>query len=425
MSGSMPAALVDQIEAVADAGMPEVPHDRSPLAQRRLARRATSFETSPWDEIVALRDRHPDMISFGGGAPAREAVPVARLQAAAAAAWAEMLDAYDYGELAGYAPLRELIAARMARQGMGVDPDDLIVTNGSQQGIDLVAKLMLDPGDTVVIETPAYIGALQTFAAYEATYLPVPVDDQGLRVDVLERELATLPRPPKLIYTVPTFHNPTGVTLPRDRREALLALARHYGILVVEDDPYGELRYDGAPEPPLRALDPDVVYLGTFSKTLAPALRVGWLAAPRRLAHLLAFAKESVDVHNERLMTRVVYHAADGFLDHHLVGARDLYRGRRDTLLAALSTHLPPGTTWTHPEGGFFVWVELADGVAACDLLPRAAAAGVLYLPGAWFSSHADRRDRCGLRLSFSTLDEVAIREGVRRLGEAVRDHVV
>lgn len=384
-----------------------------------LARRARSFEASPWAEAWDLVSRHPDPIYFGNGAPAREAQPLDRLREAGARAWTEAEGILDYGEVEGYRPLRELIAARMARRGMPVDPDEVMITNGSQQGIDMVSRLMLDPGDTIVVEGPVYIGAMQTFDAYEASYLVVPVDDEGLDVAALDRLLTATGARPKLIYTVPTFQNPTGITMTRARREALLALARERGILALEDDPYGELYYGPAPEAPLLALDPAVVYLGTFSKTIAPGIRVGWTVAPRRLMDLLLMAKEASDIHTDRIITRTVYHAAEGFLDAHIAALRALYRRRRDALLAGLRRHLPAEVTWSCPGGGFFVWVRLPGGLSADELLPVAAARGVAYLPGSWFYP-VGQKEYSGLRLSFSSLPIGRIEEGTRRLGEAI-----
>lgn len=383
-----------------------------------LARRAGAFAPSFWGELSKLLARHPDPIFFGGGTPAPELMPVERLRAASAKAWVDAPAALDYGEVAGYKPLRELIATRMATRGMPVDPGHLLLTNGSQQGIDLVARLMLDAGDTIAIEAPTFLGALQTFAAYEPTYLSIPTDDDGLRVDALERALAEAPRPPKLLYTVPTFQNPTGTTLSRERREALLAIARRHNLLVVEDDPYGELRYDGAPEPALRALDPNVVYLGTFSKTIAPGLRVGWIAAPPALVGLLETAKEGTDIHNERITARTIYHTAVGFLDEHIARAIAVNRRRRDTLLDGLRAHMPADVHWTEPHGGFFVWITLPEHLDAETLLPRAVDGGVGFFPGTWF--YAGPPDRRTLRLSYSTLPEHRLAEGARRLAEVI-----
>jgi 2-aminoadipate transaminase len=392
----------------------------TPLATTpAFARRARAFEVSPWAAAWDLVSRHHDPIYFGNGAPAHEAQPLDRLREAGARVWAEADGILDYGEVEGYRPLRELIARRMAARGMQVDPDEVMITNGSQQGIDFVARLMLDPGDQIVVEGPAYIGAMQTFDAYEATYLVAPIDDDGLDVAALDRLLAVTGARPKLIYTVPTFQNPTGITATRARREALLALARERGILILEDDPYGELYYDAAPEPPLRALDPAVVHLGTFSKTIAPGIRVGWTVAPRRLLDLLLMAKEGSDIHTDRVITRTVYHTAEGFLDDHIAALRHLYRARRDALLAGLARHLPADVTWSCPGGGFFVWVLLPAGLDADALLPLAAANGVAFLPGSWFYP-AGQKEHGGFRLSFSSLPVDRIDEGTRRLGEAI-----
>lgn len=390
------------------------------IEMRALARRAAAFQPSVWQIIDDVLARHPDAIYFGAGAPAREAIPLARLQKAAVAAWADADGALDYGEVKGYWPLRELISRRMARRGMVVDPSQVLITYGSQQGMDFVAKLMLDPGDLIVVEGPTYPGAMQAFDAYEASYLTVPVDDAGLDVAALAGRLDRLARAPKLIYTVPTFQNPSGITMTGDRREALLALARARGILVVEDDPYGELWIDAPPPPTLRAYDPGVVYLGTFSKTIAPGIRVGWLTAPPDLIEMLTMAKEATDIVGNRIITRTVHHAADGFLDDHVAAARALYGRRRDAMLAALAAEMPASVAWSRPGGGFFVWLTLPKGMDAEVLLPAAAARGVAFLPGAWF--YPDRDVRNALRLSYSTKSESVIAEGIHRLGAAIKE---
>jgi 2-aminoadipate transaminase len=389
------------------------------IEQWRLARRATVFGPSVWNEAHELVQRYDDVIYFGNGAPASETHPITRLQEAAVTAWATANDALDYGEVAGYGPLRELIACRMKAQGIDADPRTIMVTSGSQQGIDYVARLLIDPGDTIVVEGPTYIGAMQAFDAYEPNYLVVPVDNEGMNVEELAAALDRIETPPKFIYTIPTFQNPTGNTMTRARREALLALARARGILILEDDPYGEIYFGDAPELALRALDENVVYLGTFSKTIAPGIRVGWMVAPDDLIDMLLMVKEASDIHGDRLIMRTVYHTANGFLDGHVVRARAIYRMRRDALLAALGEYMPPGVTWSVPEGGFFVWVTLPDGYAADQLLPVAAKNGVAFLPGAWFYPRG-QEVRNSFRLNFSTLPEERIREGIRRLGGVV-----
>jgi len=387
--------------------------------EARFARRAASFRPSLWGEVTDLLDRHPDPIFFGNGAPAAELMPVERLQAMASRVWGEVPGRLGYAEPNGYGPLRALIAERMADRDMLVGINQVLVTNGSQQGIDLVGRLMLDPGDGVVVEGPTYLGAIQAFDGYEATYHVVPMDDEGLDPDALEATLAGAARPPKLLYTIPTFQNPTGKTQGLARRRAVLAIARRHGLLVIEDDPYGELRVAGDEVPTMRALDPDVVHLGTFSKTVAPGLRIGWVAGPREIIDPLVAAREAADVHGERTTSRIVELAAREFLDGHLDIARAGYRRRRDVLLAALGQHMPEGVRWNEPEGGFFLWLELPDPLDAEVLLPRAADHGVTYMPGGWF--YPDRRPCHALRLSFSSLTESRFEPGMSRLGAAIR----
>jgi 2-aminoadipate transaminase len=387
--------------------------------RNHLARRSRAFEVSPWSAAADLVGRHPDPIYFGNGAPAVDAQPIERLQWAAERAWADVRGSLDYGELEGYLPLRELIAERMTRRGISAGVNDIMVTNGSQQGIDLIARLYLDPGDSIVVEGPTYIGAMQTFDAYEANYLTCSIDEQGLCVDELERILMTAEPVPKLIYTVPTFQNPTGFSLSGDRRARMIELADAYDVLILEDDPYGEIYFGNQPpDPALRALSGRVVYLGSFSKIIAPGIRVGWTVAPPELMKLLLMAKEGTDIHSNRVMTRTVYHAATGFLDGHVASIRDLYRTRRDTLSAGLSSGMPDGVVISQPDGGFFIWCELPGESSADELLRFAADFGVAFLPGSWFYPPGAAEFN-GMRLSYSSLPIDRLEEGARRLGAA------
>jgi 2-aminoadipate transaminase len=396
-------------------------NEEAKTAKRRLAKRAVAYQPFFWDEVGEVLDAHPGAIYLGNGAPNRQTIPYQRLQEASKIAWAEASDALDYGELAGYKPLRELICERMSAHGIRATPSEVAITNGSQQGIDIICRLFTDQGDTVIVEGPTYLGALQAINPFEVNYLPIPVDDEGLDVEALSQALASSRKMPKLIYTIPTFQNPTGITMSRRRREALLELARRYDILVVEDDPYGEIFFDETPpEPPLRALDPEVVYLGTFSKTVAPGLRVGWMTAPNEIITLSLAAREASDIHGDRILTRTTYHAAIDFLDEHLVDSRAFYRRRRDIMLNALAEYMPPDVTWVGPRGGFFVWVTLPDGLAADDMLSFAADRGIVYLPGSWF--YPNQEERSSLRLSYSSLTDDELVEGVRRLGLATSE---
>ena len=388
-------------------------------AAERLAKRAQPFHESIWAMVDGMMNDHPDMVFFGSGVPAKELFPVERLQESSAAAWADGLAALDYGEAEGYGPLRQLIAERMRRHGAPVDPDDIVITNGSQQGIDNVVRAVVDPGEVVLVEAPTFMDAIRIFRSHGAEVVGVPMDDEGMRPDALRATLARLRSTPRILYLIPTYQNPTGITMSLPRRREILGAAREAGMLVLEDDPYGELRYDDVELPSLRALDPAVIHLGTFSKTFAPGLRIGWVVTGDPLRRMLLSIKEGTDIQTERIMTRTVYHAVRGYLDDHLDRAREIYRGRRDAMVHALEREMPAGTTWTVPEGGFFVWVQLPEGMNADDLLPAAARNGVIYLPGSWF--FPDRSEVRGLRLNFSTLPEERIVEGVRRLGETLR----
>ncbi len=386
--------------------------------RKRSARRTNAYGESIWYALYQLRQRHPDPIYFGDGAPANEAMPVERLRQASAHAWEEAPDILGYGESEGYQPLREYIADWMKPRGIEASPDQIMVTAGSTQGIEAVCRVMLDPGDTVIVENPTFLGALEIFHSYEVKVAGVEMDDHGMVMEDLQRVLEAEPEA-KFIYTIPTFQNPTGTSLPIERRQQLLELAREHTVLVVEDDPYEALQYDGEVLPPLRALDENVVHLGTFSKTIAPAIRTGWAVAPQPLFGLMLAARQLIDLHNDRVAMRTVYYTAEGFLREHLDSVRHIYKDRRDAMLGALEEHLPAGCTWSRPNGGFFVWIELPEQIDVTTFDTIAADHGVIYFPGNWFMPEEPRNNV--IRLSFSTVPEDRIREGIRRLGEAVR----
>jgi 2-aminoadipate transaminase len=394
--------------------MTGTPTSTIPVTSRRVA----PFRESVWLGVDAMFDRHPDMVYFGSGAPAEDLLPVDRLREATAAAWGDGAAALSYGETEGYRPLRELIVARMAALGAPATADEILLVNGSQEGMDVVGRALLEPGDMVLVEAPTFPDAIRLFESYEAEVVGVPMDGEGIVVDELAALLDRLPHPPKFLYTIPTFQNPTGITMSLPRRQALATLARERGLLLVEDDPYSAFRYDGEPLPPLRAFDPGSVYLGTFSKTIAPGIRVGWISAPQPLYDTLFRVKEVMSISNDRIMPRVVFHAAQGFLDEHVDRARLVYKERRDTLLRAMDEYLPPQAAWTVPEGGFFVWIDLPAGTDTDALLEAAAESGVIFLPGSWF--YPARATTNGLRLSFSALPTTRMEEGIRRLGRVL-----
>lgn len=385
--------------------------------QQVLARRMESLYVSPFDDLSYLWGIE-DIIMFSGGTPPVERVPAERFQMAMAQAWEEVDRAYLYGEGAGYPGLRELIAHRMAQRDVECRPDQLLVTNGSQQGIEIICRLMLDPGDQVIVEAPTYFGALQVFTPYHTQIAGAPTDEHGLIPAELERVLEGAPRA-KILYTIPTFQNPTGATLAQERRQAILDLARKHDLVIVEDDPYGELAFDDKPRRPLRADDPDVVHLGTFSKTLLPALRIGWMVLPDAIHNQALYVKEASDIQSDRFVQRAIVIAArDGWLERHVSESRSLYAERCRLMLDALERNMPDGVTWNEPDGGFFVWLTLPDQLTADALLPIAADQAVGYLPGSAF--YPDRRPSPALRLGFTTLPEQRIVNGIERLGRAV-----
>jgi DNA-binding transcriptional MocR family regulator len=367
-------------------------------------------------DLLSVTER-PDVISFAGGLPAPELFPADGLRTAFDAVLAgDAGRALQYGPTQGHRPLRELVAERLGRRGIDCAADDVVITTGSQQALDLVGRVLAGRGMEVLVESPSYVGALQAFSARDVTFVACAGDDRGLRVDLLRRRPGAA-----VLYTVPTFQNPSGGTMAPDRRRELLASSRDLGLPLVEDDPYSDLRYDGDPVPALRALPggQDVVHLGTFSKVLSPGLRLGWVVAPRPVTERLVLAKQGADLHTDELAQRaVVRFCRDNDLEAHVWALRAAYRERRDAMLAALADLMPPGSAWTRPEGGMFVWVTLPDGVEALPLLAEAVARRVAFVPGTAF--HVDGGGTGSLRLNFTNCPPDRIREGVARLAAAL-----
>lgn len=391
----------------------------APEQPLRLARRMSMMPPSAVREILKVAEQ-PDVLSFAGGLPAPELFPVEAI----AEAYAEALKdegraALQYSTTEGFGPLREWVCARMARRGMRISTDQVLITNGSQQGIDLIARILLDPGDVVAVENPSYLAALQTFAGCEATFMVADSDDDGMDIDSLERAIAE--RVPKLIYLVPEFHNPKGTTLSLERRRRLVRLAQQHRIPILEDNPYGELRFRGENQPPLGALDDEgvVIGLGTFSKTLAPGMRLGWLVGPREVVRAATIAKQAADLHTGTLAQRAAARLLARFdYDGHLKMLRRTYGERCLAMLAALEKYLPPGTRWTKPDGGLFVWAELPDGMSADEIFADALREKVAFVPGSAF--FADTPKRQFLRLNYSNRPAELIDEGIARLGRVV-----
>jgi 2-aminoadipate transaminase len=381
----------------------------------------------------AIRDllkvtEQPDIISFAGGLPAPECFPAEELMAAAERVLVEQpVTALQYGPTEGYRALREFVTERMARLGVTVPVDQVLMTSGSQQGLDLLGKLFLEPEAVILVEKPTYVGALQAFRPYQPRFISVPMDKEGLSIEALRGVLESGVKP-RFLYLVSCFQNPTGITLSPARRRALISIAAEFGLPIVEDDPYGELSYDGPRPPILAALDVEqhgelrhVAYLSTFSKLLAPGLRVGWIAAPLELVSKLAHAKQGLDLHSSSLSQAVAYEACrDGLLDRHIPHIRDIYHARRDVMLAALERYMPASVKWTWPTGGMFVWVTLPEHADAAALLQQSLEHRVAFVPGSAFFANGGGSST--LRLNFSHSSPERIEEGVARLAQTMKE---
>jgi 2-aminoadipate transaminase len=393
-----------------------------------FARRTQVMKSSAMRDLMAVTAQ-PDVISLAGGLPDTSTFPAEDFSALMARVGADSAAAaLQYGPTEGLDGVKACIAEVMAAEGMAVEHDDLLVTTGGQQVIDLVCRALIDPGDVVLAEGPTYPGAVPVFCSYQADVVQIEMDQDGMRVDVLEAELARLDREgrtPKFIYTVPSFQNPAGVTLSLERRRALVRLARQRELLILEDNPYGLLRYEGDALPTLHALSGGefVIYLGTFSKILSPGLRLGWTTAPRPVLEKLNLGKQAADLCSSPLSQHfVIAYFANRDWRAYLRGLIDLYRHRRDTMLEALAEHFPHEATWTRPRGGLFVWATLPDYIDTTDLLARALRDDVAFVPGR--AAYLDGRGGSEMRLNFSGVGEDQIREGIRRIGEVVREQV-
>ncbi len=403
----------------------------------RYALRTEGMTSSVIRELLKLTEA-PDVISFAGGLPAPEVFPVEEFRQAADTVLKEMgPKALQYGATEGYMPLRTFIVKTMARYGIYAQEDNVLITSGSQQALDLIGMVLLNPGDKILTEKPTYLGALQAWRAYQARYVTVPIDEHGLRTDLLEEALRS---GPKFMYILPNFQNPGGVTLSLKRRMELIKMADDYGIPIIEDDPYGQLRYSGEHLPPLVVLDCDhlesrahdghgyftgnVIYTSTFSKTLAPGLRLGWIVAPVEVIQRCVQAKQGIDLHTSTFTQMVAYELVkDGFLDQHVKLIRKVYAERRDVMLAAMERYFPTEVTWTRPDGGLFLWAWMPEEINTAELLKRAVARHkVAFVPGNAF--HPDGSGTNTMRLNFSNAKPDMIEEGIRRLGLLLKETI-
>lgn len=396
----------------------------------RYAHRMQKMGSSVIRELLKLTEQ-PDIISFAGGLPAPEVFPVKEFREACN----YVLDhfgpqALQYSTTEGYQPLREMIARHTARYSVQVDADNILITSGSQQALDFIGRLFINRGDYVVVESPTYLGALQAWNAYGAQYIPVRTDENGMIVDELE---AALRIGPKFIYVLPNFQNPGGSTLSLERRKRLVEIADKYGVPIVEDDPYGQLRYEGEHIPSVVYLDSEyrgpngghysgnVIYLSTFSKLLAPGLRLAWVIAPPEVIRKLVMTKQAADLHTSSFNQYVAYEVAKGgFLDEHVKVIRATYKERRDVMIEMMEEMFPPEVTWRKPQGGMFLWGILPEEMDAADVLKHALEKKVAFVPGAAFHPRGGGANT--MRLNFSYSAPELIREGIARLGTTLKE---
>ena len=401
------------------------PNDLQPTTPWHLAERAEAMNPSAIREILKVTER-PGILNFAGGLPSPETFPVDAMRDACATVLGKdsaiAKPSLQYASSEGLPELRQWVADEMGKHGATVSPEQVLITTGSQQGLDLIAKVLIDKDAPLLVETPTYLGALQAFTPMQPRIESVASDDEGVLPEALRAQLEDMKEPARFMYLLPNFQNPTGRTMPEARREAVLAVCRERGLPIVEDNPYGELWFDQPPPKPLLARWPEgVIYLGSFSKILAPGLRLGYVIAPPALYSKLLQAKQAADLHTPGFNQRVVVEVIkDGFLDQHVPTIRARYHAQRDAMLAALARELgPTGAEWTRPVGGMFVWVRLPEGLNAQALLPKAVDAGMAFVPGAPF--YASEPDARTLRLSFVTSTPAQIDQGMAALGKVVR----
>lgn len=388
------------------------------------ADRVANIPSSATRDLFGAASR-ADMISLSGGMPDIRVMPEEVLKTALDSMLDNKNEALQYGSTDGRVQTKKIIIELMEDIGVnGLAPEDIIITSGSQQALDLMGKVFINPGDTIITEAPTYLGALQAFSVYQPNVRAVPFDDEGMRMDLLEELLKELGnRGAKFLYTIPTFQNPGGVTMTLERRKRLLELCHEYDITILEDDPYSRLRFDGEPVPSLRSMDPNVVYLGTFSKIFAPGLRVAWVIAPRAILQKINLCKQGADLcgsaFNQILAEK--YFTLTPWKET-LASYVETYKRRRDALLQACEEYLPEEVSYTHPEGGFFIWLTLPDYINTDQLLPIALDRGVTFVPGS--GCYPDKTSN-SMRLAFCYESEEDLTEGIKRISKVIDERLI
>jgi len=398
------------------------------LWEYRYAQRMQSMKSSAIRELLEIT-ANPEIISFGGGLPAPDVFPAERFREACQKILTETpASALQYGSTEGYIPLREMIARHTKRYGIFISASNVLITSGSQQALDIIGKVFINPGDRILVESPTYLGALQAWSSYGAEYITIGIDDDGMKIDELEDALRASP---KFIYIQPNFHNPAGVTLSLERRYRLVELANQHGIPIIEDDPYGQLRYEGKHIQPITAIDGEirknngpysgnVIYLSTFSKVLAPGVRIGSIIGPQEVIHQMVKAKQGMDLHTSSFNQMLVYEVGkEGFIDQHVQLIRKIYKERRDIMLESLQEYMPKDVHWTHPLGGLFLWLTLPKNISTTGLFYKAIQEKVAFVPGKSFFPNENGDNT--MRLNFSNASPENIVKGISRLGNCIK----
>ncbi len=390
----------------------------------KFADRMEGIKASEIRELLKLTVR-PEIISFAGGLPAPELFPIEEMKVVAVKVLEESgRQALQYSPTEGFGPLRDKIAARMSKVGVAAKGTDILITTGSQQGLDFAGKVFLNPGDYVVCESPSYLGAINAFKAYQCQFIEVETDEDGMLIEDLEKKLAAHDNV-KMIYVIPDFQNPTGRTWSLDRRKRLLEIAGKYDLPVVEDNPYGELRFEGEMLPSIKSLDTDgrVIFLGTFSKTFCPGLRVGWVCAQEDILNKFITVKQGADLQSNSMTQRELDMFMELYdLDAHVEKIKEVYRKRRTLMMETMSKYFPNEVTYTYPNGGLFTWAVLPPELNARDLMLKAIEKNVAFVPGGSFFPNGGREN--AMRLNYSNMPEDLIVEGIKRLGEVLHEAV-
>lgn len=386
--------------------------------------RMESIKASEIRELLKLTVR-PEVISFAGGLPAPELFPVEEMKKVSLKVLEENgQQALQYSPTEGFPPLREKIAKRMYQVGVETDPDNILITNGSQQGLDFSGKIFLNPDDVVIVESPSYLGAINAFKAYQCRFLEVPTDNNGMIMEELEKALKTNENV-KFIYVIPDFQNPSGRTWSLERRHRLIELANEYNLPVVEDNPYGELRFEGERLPSIKSMDTEgrVIFLGTFSKTFCPGLRIGWVCASDEVLNKYILVKQGADLQSNSMSQRELNAFLDVYdLDEHIEKIKKLYKGRRDFMLKTMKEHFPEEVKFTHPEGGLFTWAVLPEHINARELMKKSLKRNVAFVPGGSFFPNGGNENT--MRINYSNMPEDRIVEGIKILGEVIKEEL-